>query len=214
MLYITVSRMVPSRRSAWPRSRRPFLAPRRSMARCDAKLKLSVRQPTTWQPRVSKAWPIISSLAVVLTWLRCTLLAVPGVANFHALHGGHDVVVAGGAQHRAGGVVDHGKGKRLPSARICRRRRCRCACFCGSGTEVMRSFHSSPSAPRAGLPRAMRQRFQAHAALPQVTVPQKPWVSPDHRLCLAARLPAPRPVQAQPPGRPGPPGQCQWLPVP
>jgi hypothetical protein len=75
MLYITVSRMVPSRRSAWPRITPSLLAPRRSMARWLAKLKLSVRQPTTWQPRVSKAWPIISSLAVVLTWVRCTLWA-------------------------------------------------------------------------------------------------------------------------------------------
>ena len=45
-------------------------APIPSMARCDRKLKLSVRQPTTLQPSVSKAWPISSSLQVVLTWLR------------------------------------------------------------------------------------------------------------------------------------------------
>ncbi len=75
MLYITVSRMVPSRRAWWPRSTPSFLAPRRSMARCEAKLKLSVRQPTVRQPSVSKAWVSSSSLAVVLTWVRCRLLA-------------------------------------------------------------------------------------------------------------------------------------------
>ncbi|MDH6591343.1 hypothetical protein M2165_001232 [Variovorax sp. TBS-050B] len=45
------------------------------MAACDAKLKLSVRQPTTWQPRVSKAWLSISSLQVVLTCVRWQRLA-------------------------------------------------------------------------------------------------------------------------------------------
>ena len=45
------------------------------MARCDAKLKLSVRQPTTWQPSVSKACVIISSLQVVLTCVRWQRLA-------------------------------------------------------------------------------------------------------------------------------------------
>jgi|GEM_PF-3976199 len=38
MLYITVSRMVPSRRAAWPRSTPSFFAPSRSIARCEAKL--------------------------------------------------------------------------------------------------------------------------------------------------------------------------------
>jgi hypothetical protein len=75
MLYITVSRMVPSRRSAWPRITPSLRAPSRSMAACEAKLKLSVRQPTTWQPSVSKAWPISSSLQVVLMWVRWQRLA-------------------------------------------------------------------------------------------------------------------------------------------
>jgi len=67
---MTVSRMVPSRRIAWPRITPSFFAPRRSMARCDAKLKLSVRQPTTLQPSASNACVSISSLQVVLTWVR------------------------------------------------------------------------------------------------------------------------------------------------
>mmetsp|Transcript_4934 Transcript_4934/g.17731 ORF Transcript_4934/g.17731 Transcript_4934/m.17731 type:complete len:673 (-) Transcript_4934:1368-3386(-) len=70
-LYITVSRTVPSRRRPWWRSTPSRLAPRRSMARCEAWLKLSVRQPTSRAPRVSKAWVSSSSLAVVLTALRC-----------------------------------------------------------------------------------------------------------------------------------------------
>jgi hypothetical protein len=52
MLYMTVSRTVPSRRSAWWRST-PSLAPRRSMAACEAWLKLSVRRPTSAAPSVS-----------------------------------------------------------------------------------------------------------------------------------------------------------------
>ena len=75
MLYMTVSRTVPSRRGAWWRITPSRFAPRRSMARWLAKLKLSVRQPTTAQPSVSNAWRIIISLQVVLTWLRCTLAA-------------------------------------------------------------------------------------------------------------------------------------------
>jgi hypothetical protein len=74
-LYITVSRIVPSRRIAWPRITPSFLAPSRSMARCDAKLKLSVRQPTVRQPSASKAWVSISSLQVVFTWVRWQRLA-------------------------------------------------------------------------------------------------------------------------------------------
>ena len=45
------------------------------MARWLAKLKQSVRQPTTWQDSVSNAWPMSMSLAEVLTWVRCTLRA-------------------------------------------------------------------------------------------------------------------------------------------
>ena len=45
------------------------------MARWLAKLKLSVRQPTSLAPSVSNAWVSSSSFAVVLTWLRCTLFA-------------------------------------------------------------------------------------------------------------------------------------------
>ena len=73
--------------------------------------------------------------------------------------------------------------------------------FSGSGTEVMRSFHSSPSAAAAqaascdaasGSRRTPRSR--------RVTVPQS------HRatlcggaVCLAARLPAPQPRAGPPP---------------
>ena len=45
------------------------------MARWLAKLKLSVRQPTMAALSVSKACSISISLAVVFTWLRCTLRA-------------------------------------------------------------------------------------------------------------------------------------------
>ena len=45
------------------------------MARCDTKLKLSVRQPTTLAPRLSKACVSIISLQLVLTCVRCTLAA-------------------------------------------------------------------------------------------------------------------------------------------
>src|SRR5690625_2984524 len=69
-LYITVSRTVPSRRKAWWRRTPSRRAPRRSMARCDAKLKLSVRQPTTPAPSVSKACPSSSNLHAVFTWVR------------------------------------------------------------------------------------------------------------------------------------------------
>ena len=67
--------MVPSRRIAWPRITPSFFAPSRSIARCEAWLKLSVRQPTTLQPSVSKACVSISSLQVVLTWVRWQRLA-------------------------------------------------------------------------------------------------------------------------------------------
>src|SRR6266850_6006892 len=73
MLYITTSRALPSRRMPKWRITPSFLAPRASMARCDRKLKLSVRRPTTLQPSVSKAWPNSSSLHVVLTCVRWRL---------------------------------------------------------------------------------------------------------------------------------------------
>ncbi len=49
-LYMTVSRRVPSRRCAWRRTTPSFLAPRRSIAACDRRLRISVLHPTTEQP--------------------------------------------------------------------------------------------------------------------------------------------------------------------
>src|SRR5881394_794255 len=74
MLYITISRAVPSRRMPKWRMTPSRFAPSASMARCDRKLKLSVRSPTTLHPRVSNAWPRSSSLQVVLTCVRWWLL--------------------------------------------------------------------------------------------------------------------------------------------
>src|SRR5215208_1915428 len=71
MLNITLSRTVPSRRAAWWRRTPSRLAPSASIARCERKLKLSVRRPTTLQPTASKAWVRSRSLDAVLTWLRC-----------------------------------------------------------------------------------------------------------------------------------------------
>ena len=75
VLYITLSRAVPSRRAWWWRMTPSSFAPRAAMARWDAKLKLSVRRPTTRQPSASNAWPSSSSLQAVLTWVRCEALA-------------------------------------------------------------------------------------------------------------------------------------------
>ncbi len=69
MLYITVSRTVPSRRGAWWRITPSFLAPSASIAACEVKLKPSVRKPTTRQPRTSKAWPSSSHLQAVFTFV-------------------------------------------------------------------------------------------------------------------------------------------------
>jgi hypothetical protein len=41
---------------------------------------------------------------------------VPGVADLQAVNGGHDVVVAGGAQHLASGRVDHREGQHVTRA--------------------------------------------------------------------------------------------------
>ena len=38
---------------------------------------------------------------------------VPGVANLKAPHGRHDVVIAGGAKHLVGFIVEHCKGKAM-----------------------------------------------------------------------------------------------------
>jgi len=75
MLYITVSRTVPSRRTPQCRMTPSFFAPSPSIARCERKLKPSVRSPTTLQPSVSKACASRSSLQVVLTCVRCRLCA-------------------------------------------------------------------------------------------------------------------------------------------
>ncbi len=75
MLNITVSRTEPSRRSAWWRMTPSFFAPSAAIARCEAKLKLSVRSPTTAQPSVSKACASSSSLQAVFTWERWRLRA-------------------------------------------------------------------------------------------------------------------------------------------
>ena len=57
MLYITVSRIVPSRRTRVVAQHAVACrAPSRSIARWLAKLKLSVRQPTSLAPSVSNAW--------------------------------------------------------------------------------------------------------------------------------------------------------------
>ena len=75
MLYITVSRMLPSRRGQWWRITPSFFAPSASMARCERKLKLSVRRPMTLQFSLFET--VIesnSSLQAVLTcvrWQRC-----------------------------------------------------------------------------------------------------------------------------------------------
>ena len=66
---------VPSRAPSDGGSRRPFRAPIASMARCERKLKLSVRNPTTLHPSVSNAWVSRSSLQAVLIWVRCQLAA-------------------------------------------------------------------------------------------------------------------------------------------
>src|SRR5262249_33452923 len=70
MLYITVSRMLPSRRGQWWRITPSFFAPSASMARCERKLKLSVRRPITLQPAFSNPYSSSSILQVVFTWLR------------------------------------------------------------------------------------------------------------------------------------------------
>src|SRR5262245_47448648 len=75
MLYMTESRTEPSGRILWCRSTPSLRAPSASIARCDAKLKLSVRNPTTRQPSVSNAWPSSRSLQAVLTWERCQRFA-------------------------------------------------------------------------------------------------------------------------------------------
>jgi hypothetical protein len=70
MLYITESRTVPSRLAQWCRMTPSFFAPSASMARCEVKLKLSVRSPTTLQSSSSNACVNSSSLQVVLIFVR------------------------------------------------------------------------------------------------------------------------------------------------
>ena len=69
-LYITVSRTLPSRRGQWWRMTPSFFAPSASIARCERKLKLSVRRPTTLHSTFSKANANSKSLQAVFTWLR------------------------------------------------------------------------------------------------------------------------------------------------
>ncbi len=92
MLYITVSRALPSRRGAWCRSTPSFCAPRASIARCERRLKRSVRSPTTSQCRVSNACASSRRLQAVLRCVRWNRWAYPHVADLHAAHGGDDVV--------------------------------------------------------------------------------------------------------------------------
>ena len=54
------ARMMPS---SWP--------PMRSMAARERELRTSVWSATRWTSQTSKAWVIMSSLASVLTWVRC-----------------------------------------------------------------------------------------------------------------------------------------------
>src|SRR5947207_1427438 len=67
MLYITLSRTEPSRRGQWCRRMPSFFAPSASIARCERKLKLSVRRPTTLQPRLSNACVSSSNLHAEFT---------------------------------------------------------------------------------------------------------------------------------------------------
>ena len=75
MLYITVSRTVPSRRSAWWRIMPSSRAPRRSIARWLAKLKLSVRQPTSLRAEDLERVGHQEQLGTGVEWVRCRLLA-------------------------------------------------------------------------------------------------------------------------------------------
>ena len=113
MLYITVSRTVPSRRSAWWRSMPSLRAPRRSMARWLAKLKLSVRKPTEMRAQRLEGVLHQQQLAVVLTALRWRLAAyqvepisrrsTAGTMSCRCVHADHRA--AGGVEHREGEAV-------------------------------------------------------------------------------------------------------------
>ena len=77
-----------------------FFAPSASIARCEAKLKLSVRRPTTWQPSASNACVEQQQLACGVDVAALPASRVPGVADLDAVESAHDVVIARAADDR------------------------------------------------------------------------------------------------------------------
>ena len=148
-------------------SRRPCCAPRRSMAAWLAKFWPSVRQPTSCAPSVSKAWCISSQLAGAVDRRALAAFGVPGVADLQAPDAGHDVVIAGAADHGARGGIEHGEGhaaaffSHAPAPLRCRRAR-----RPGSGTEVTHRLPEFAVGGRGGEARLVlqAQRFESDGA--------------------------------------------------
>ena len=99
-----------SRRPSWRRALRSRAA--------SAKLKLSVRSPTTLQPSVSNACAEQQQLARGVDVAALAARRVPGVADLDAIDVAHDVVVA-----RACRRCCRSRGRAPPRA-ACARRRC------------------------------------------------------------------------------------------
>ena len=81
---MTTSRAEPSRRVPKWRMTPSFLAPSASMARCDTKLNLSVRRPTTLQPTLSNDFRSLIAAFLSLTpvlWIA----VIDHVAGWHVL---------------------------------------------------------------------------------------------------------------------------------
>ncbi len=92
----------------WWRSTPSFFAPRRSIARWDAKLKLSVRRPTTAHLSDSNACVEQEQLARRVHVRALKSRRVPRPTNLHAIDRRDDVVVARAADDPAARRVAHG----------------------------------------------------------------------------------------------------------